>query len=144
VGHPSDTSLRPSAAGAHAPAARPVTVLAVDDQEIFRRAVQELVAATPGFEMVGEAASGPEALDRTADLDPDLVLLDVRMPGMDGIETSRRLAESCPRSVVVLVSIEAVVDLPQAVGAAAHLRKQDLSPRTLQETWRTHGAARRR
>ena len=60
---------------------RRVTVLAVDDQEVFRRAVRELIAATEGFEQVGEAASGREALALAAALHPDLVLLDVRMPG---------------------------------------------------------------
>ena len=75
---------------------QPVTVLAVDDQEIFRRAARSLIAATPGFEQVGEASSGAEALTLAADLRPNLVLVDVRMPGMDGLETARRLADSEP------------------------------------------------
>ena len=118
-----------------------VTVLAVDDQPIFRRVARSLIEATPGFEQVGEAASGPEALELAADLRPDLVLVDVRMPGMDGIETARRLGEVDPDAVVVLISLEEVPDLPAsaaAVGAAAYLRKQDLSSRTLQALWSTH------
>src|ERR1700754_4135228 len=116
----------------------PITVLAVDDQAIFLQVVADLIAAAPGFEQVGHAASGPEALELAAALNPDLVLLDVRMPGMDGIETARRLAASDSDAVVVLVSLEELPDLPSAlvsVGAATHLRKQDLSIRTLQRLW---------
>jgi CheY-like chemotaxis protein len=143
VGRP-DISHDASAAGAGAPAARPVTVLAVDDQAVFRRAVRELIAATSRFEQVGEASSGGEAVDRAAALRPDLVLLDVRMPGMDGLETARRLADASPETLVVLISVEPLADLPDAVGRAPHLRKQDLSPRALHDIWTAHGEARRR
>ena len=90
--------------------ASPITVLAVDDRAVFLRAARELIAATPGFEQVGEAASGAEALALAADLRPDLALVDVRMPGMDGIETARRLHASDPDMVVVLISLDEVPD----------------------------------
>jgi DNA-binding NarL/FixJ family response regulator len=112
----------------------PVTVLAVDDQEVFRRALASLIEATPGFEQVGEAASGGEALALAAELRPDLVLLDVRMPGMDGFETARRFAEAGTSVAVVLTSLEAVPE-PDAAPAAAFVRKQDLSTRKLHELW---------
>ena len=118
-----------------------VTVLAVDDQAVFRRAARSLIAAAPGFEQVGEATSGAEALELATRLHPDLVLLDVRMPGMDGIETASRLARSEPGSVVVLISLEEVPELPASVsdvGAAAYLRKQDLSVRSLRQLWSAH------
>lgn len=118
-------------------ATRPVTVLAVDDQPVFLRAAHALIDATPGFEQVGEATSGAEALEKAAALRPDLVLLDVRMPGMDGIETARRLADADGEVVVLLVSLEAVPELP-ATRCAAHVRKQDLSVRTLQDVWAVH------
>jgi DNA-binding NarL/FixJ family response regulator len=123
---------------------RPVTVLAVDDQAIFLRAARELIAATPGFTQVGEAASGPEAVERAEELRPDLVLLDVRMPEMDGIETAQRLLEARPDAVVVLISLDDVPVEPAAadLGVAAHLRKQDLSARTLLDLWATHGRPR--
>jgi two-component system, NarL family, invasion response regulator UvrY len=120
----------------------PVTVLAVDDQAVFLRAASELIAATPGFEQVAEATSGAEALELAAELQPDLVLLDVRMPGMDGIETARRLRASDPDAVVVLISLEKVPNLPSSiatVGAAAYLRKQDLTKRALLDVWAAHG-----
>ena len=111
-----------------------VTVLAVDDQEVFRRAMASLIEATPGFEQVGEAASGSEALVLAAELKPDLVLLDVRMPGMDGFETARRVAEVDARIAVVLTSLDAVPQ-PDAAPTVVFVRKQDLSTRKLHELW---------
>jgi DNA-binding NarL/FixJ family response regulator len=127
------------------PDAATVTVLAVDDQPIFLRAAHQLIADTPGFEHVGEATSGPEAVDMATALHPDLVLLDVRMPGMDGIETARRITALDARVVVVLVSLEGTPELPASLasaGAAVHLRKQDLSARALREIWTAHGPSR--
>ena len=122
----------------------PVTVLAVDDQAVFRRTARSLIAATPGFEQVGEAASGPEALELASNLRPDLLLVDVRMPGMDGLETARRLSELDPTAVIVLISLDPVPELPasiDSVGARAHLRKQELSTRTLRALWDAHSPA---
>lgn len=119
-----------------------VTVLVVDDQQVFRRTASRLLAAAPGFELCGEAASGAEALRKVAALRPDLVLLDVRMPGMDGIETARRLARDPDGAVVVLISLEELPELPgslASVGAAAYLRKQELSVATLGQMWAAHG-----
>jgi CheY-like chemotaxis protein len=121
-----------------------VTVLTVDDQEIFRRAARELIAAAEGFVQIAEAASGAEALRMARSMDPDLILLDVRMPGMDGLETARRLHEDVPHATVVLMSLD---ELPHHDGAQgdhdplAHVRKQDLSVTTLRNLWRRHGHA---
>lgn len=115
----------------------PVTVLAVDDQDVFRAALRDLIAATPGFETAGEAASGPEAIERAAELEPDLVLLDVRMPGMDGIETARRLAETVHPPLVVLISLDAAVT-PSSDCGAAFVRKQELSTARLRAIWAAH------
>jgi DNA-binding NarL/FixJ family response regulator len=118
-----------------------VTVLTVDDQAVFRRAVGDLIAATPGFEEVGQAASGAEALELAEALHPDLVLLDVRMDGMDGLETARRLLAADNGAVVVLISLNDAPEVTSAIagGVAAHLRKQDLSTRALRELWATYG-----
>ena len=121
-----------------------VGVLVVDDQDAFRRVAVEVVAATDGFEPLGEAASGEEALALAAELSPELILLDVRMPMMDGIETARRLSEEHPGAVVVLISIDAPADLPQGVelcGAKALIRKQDFGSHALRWLWDTHGSS---
>lgn len=125
---------------------RDVGVLIVDDQPFFRSAAREVVGAIPGFHAVAEASSGPEAVAAVCELRPELVLLDVRMPGMDGIEATRRIKAGYPRTVVVLISIEDVAGVPSTArtcGAAALVRKQDFGPSLLRELWAVHGAARR-
>ena len=68
-----------------------IGVLLVDDHLQFRQAAGELIEATPGFELLGEATCGEEAMRMVEQLDPALVMLDVRLPGMDGIDTARRI-----------------------------------------------------
>jgi two-component system, NarL family, invasion response regulator UvrY len=119
-----------------------VRVLTVDDQELFRQIAGDVIAATPGFEAVGEAASGEDALAAVDRLAPQLVLCDVRMPGLDGIEVARRLAATHPETVVVLISIGERADLPAAaqLGDAVPLvRKQDFGPPLLRRLWTEHG-----
>ena len=116
----------------------------VDDQPWFREVARDVIAATPGFEPVGEAENGAQALTAVDRLAPALVLLDVRMPGMDGIEVARRLHASHPDTLVVLITMDDVLDLPSAreLGDAVPLvRKQDFGPRLLRRLWREHGAA---
>jgi two-component system, NarL family, invasion response regulator UvrY len=119
-----------------------VGVLVVDDQAHFRRVALEVVGATPGFEPLGEAASGEEALALAADLRPELILLDVRMPVMNGIETARRLSTEQPGGVIVLVSIDDPSELPddmESCGAKAVIRKQDFGSRALRRLWDAQG-----
>ena len=72
-------------------ASRPVRIVTVDDQPAFRTAAQAIIASTPGFELVGESADGESALRMVSEADPDIVIVDVRMPGIDGIEVAKRL-----------------------------------------------------
>jgi two-component system, NarL family, invasion response regulator UvrY len=119
-----------------------VGVVTVDDQLIFRAAAREVIHATPGFDAVGEAASGEEALALLDGLEPQLMLVDVRMPGMGGIEAARRIKRMQPTAVVVLISLDEPADMPGSAahcGAVAFVRKQDLRPKTLQALWRDHG-----
>jgi DNA-binding NarL/FixJ family response regulator len=119
-----------------------VGVLTVDDQAVFRAAARAIIDATPGFRAIGEASNGLDAVKLVCKLDPELVLVDVRMPGMDGIETTRRLKLVHPRSVVVLISIEDRANVPSAAtrtGAAALVRKQDLNRATLVDLWSRYG-----
>ena len=114
----------------------------MDDQAVFRRIADEVIAATDGFEAVGEADSGYEALEAVQRLSPDLVLLDVRMPGLDGIEVARRIAASRSDVVVVLISIDELADLTPTgdlEGAVPVIRKQDFGPRLLRRLWTEHG-----
>jgi two-component system, NarL family, invasion response regulator UvrY len=119
-----------------------IRVLTVDDQARFRGVARDVIDATPGFEGVGEAVNGEEALRAVDRLAPELVLLDVRMPGIDGIEVARRLHVSHPDTLVVLITIEDAFDLPSAseLGDAVPLvRKQDFGPSLLRRLWREHG-----
>ena len=122
-----------------------VRVMVVDDQAVFRRVARAVVEATAGFEPVGDAASGAEALISADQLHPDLVLMDVQMPGMDGFEAARRLADCHPESVVVLLSLhdsDEFGPLVVSCGASAFLRKQDLAPAVLRHLWTMHGGRR--
>jgi DNA-binding NarL/FixJ family response regulator len=115
-----------------------VGVLVVDDSPEARTAIGHVVAQTPGFALVGSVASGEEALAVLPRLDPDLVLLDVRMPGLSGPEVCSSIRASGARSLVVLVSAHTRPELPDSVdecGAAAVLHKCELSPRVLGALW---------
>lgn len=115
-----------------------VAVLAVDDSEAFLSTADELVGATSGFRVAGHASSGAEALVVAQRTRPDMVLVDLRMPDMDGVETARRLAAICPHAVIVLVSSAEPPDVPSSVelsGAAAFVPKQELTPAVLRRLW---------
>jgi DNA-binding NarL/FixJ family response regulator len=120
---------------------RPVRVVTVDDQELFRRAAQAVIESSPGFTLVGESASGEEALRLIPEIDPDMVILDVRMEGLDGIEVAERLRSEDPTRVVVLASSadsSTLSSLAHRCGAAALVRKHWLTPRLLRGLWVAH------
>jgi len=119
-----------------------VRVLTVDDQVVFRDAARDVITATPGFEPVGDAESGEQAMAEVERLRPELVLLDVRMPGIGGIEAARRITEAHPETVVVLISIEDSYEFAEdvhACGAAALVQKQEFGPAVLRSIWEAHG-----
>jgi len=118
-----------------------VPVLVVDDQAAFRSAASEVVRATPGMTLVGDAASGEEAIAAVEALSPGLIIMDKRMPGIGGVEAARRIRAEHPGVVVVLLSVEQpAADVLEASRAAAFLPKGKLSPRMLTEIWATYGA----
>jgi len=116
----------------------PVRVVTVDDQSMFRRAAEALIASTPGFELVGESAEGADALTLVPETDADMVIVDVRMPGIDGIEVASRLHAQDPTRLVVLatsVDQRDLAELARASGAAALVLKHWLTPALLRGLW---------
>ena len=113
-----------------------VRVLIVDDQEPFRRAMAAVVDATDGFVVVGSATSGEESLTAAAELRPDLVLMDVNLPGIDGIEATRRLTSAPAAPVVILLSTYDEDQFEIAgCGAAAYVAKAAFGPDRLSAVW---------
>jgi DNA-binding NarL/FixJ family response regulator len=109
-------------------------VLIVDDQAPFRSAARSLVGRLAGWRVTGEAATGEEAVSAVTATRPDVVLMDINLPGFDGIEATRRIVALVPGVAVVLLSTYAEDDLPddaRTCGAAAYLCKDDLTPRLL-------------
>jgi DNA-binding NarL/FixJ family response regulator len=116
-----------------------VRVLIVDDQEPFRLAARAVIEATDDFEVAGEVETGEAAVDAARDLDPDLVLMDVNLPGIDGLEATRRiLGERGDRVVVLLLSTyeyDEYAPRAEEVGAAAYIPKSEFEPDRLSRAW---------
>ena len=116
----------------------PVRVLIVDDQEPFRRAAAAVVELTDPFVVVGAAESGEDCLAAAPALRPDLVLMDVGLPGMDGMQAARRLSVLPMPPVVVLVSThdeEEFGDEVRACGAVAYVKKSEFDSARLAAAW---------
>ena len=98
----------------------PYRVLIVDDHQLSRKGIATVLQEDPRFEVAGEAIDGEEALTKALDLMPDLILMDVRMPGRDGIETTRRIKSALPYVKIVMLSVSSdPKDFLQAMKAGA-------------------------
>lgn len=110
----------------------------MDDQEPFRRAARLVVDLADGFEVVGEARTGEEALSLAGELAPDLILMDVKMPGMDGVEATARLTEGDAGAAVVVLSTYERADYEQSAldaGAVAFVSKSEFDAEVLLAAW---------
>ena len=121
-------------------------VLIVDDQEPFRLAARMVVDATDGFEVIGEVETGEASVEAAKELDPDLVLMDVNLPGINGLDATRQIlvADGTHRVVILLLSTyEEEEYAPKAAecGAAAYIPKSSFSPDRLAEAWSDATAA---
>jgi DNA-binding NarL/FixJ family response regulator len=119
-------------------AADVVSVLIVDDQLPFRLAARAVLQRTEGFELIGEAADGDEAVELAAELRPRLILMDINMPRLNGIEATRQILEQQPETTVFLCSTYQRTDLPPEAassGFAAYVNKEELGPDLLRRLW---------
>jgi len=103
-----------------------LSVLIADDHPVFRDGIRALLEATPGTRMVGEATTGEEAVSLAEKLQPDLILMDVQMPGLNGIEATRRILEAHPGVRVLMVTMfedDASVFTAMRAGARGYVLK---------------------
>ena len=121
----------------------PHAVVVVDDQAPFRLAAKAVLRRIDCFELAGEASSGAEAIMLVDALRPALVLMDINMPEMNGIEATRRIVSAHPDVVVFLCSTYDVADLPPDAavsGASAYVNKERFGADTLRSLWRSRGS----
>ena len=115
-----------------------VRVLIVDDQLPFREAANVVFSLLDHFDVVGEATSGEDALDLVESLRPDLVLMDINLAGMNGVDATRQLTAAHPDTVVILVSTYDVNALPRGAsscGALAYVHKEHLDADLIEQLW---------
>ena len=121
-----------------------VTVLIVDDQPPFRAVARTVVRVAPGFDVIAEAETGEEAVEQAALTRPAMVLMDINLPGINGIEATRRIVAAQPSALVILLSTYDVDSLPADAadcGAVRYVHKEDFSPSILREVWDANNPA---
>jgi two-component system invasion response regulator UvrY len=126
--------------GAALPGDALVGVLIVDDQPPFRAVARTLVSLLKGWRVVGEVATGEDAIAAASAVRPQVVLMDINLPGISGIEATRKIVEFAPLIQVLLLSTYAAADLPAdalSCGAVGYVRKEDLSPQVLRDLCET-------
>jgi DNA-binding NarL/FixJ family response regulator len=116
----------------------PLSVMVVDDQAPFRMAARAVIRRSEGFTLAGEAENGVKALELANEIHPDVVLMDINMPEMGGIEATRQIVAKLPDTFVILCSTYDITDLPPdatASGARAYVNKEQLGATTLRRLW---------
>lgn len=107
-----------------------LSILIADDHELVRRGIRQLLLARRGWKLVGEATSGPDAIAKIRKLKPDIAILDIGMPELDGLEATRQLAKAAPKTrVIVLTMHDSMLMVKRALesGARAYVLKSDLT-----------------
>lgn len=105
-----------------------IRLLVADDHEVIRRGVRSLLGTQPGWEVSGEAATGREAVEKAKQLKPDLVVLDITMPELDGLEATRQILEAVPKTKVLILTMhesEQVMSEVLEAGALGYVLKSD-------------------
>jgi DNA-binding NarL/FixJ family response regulator len=118
-------------------------VLVVDDHAPFRRAARAMLAASNEYRLVGEATSGEQAVTLAHALQPDLVLMDITMDGIGGIEAARSINETHPETATILVSTYREGDLPSGArtcGAVGYVHKAELAANVITRLLRGRGS----
>ena len=119
-----------------------VRVLIVDDQRPFRDAARSVIDRLAGFEIVAEAISGEQAVATMSSIEADLVLMDIHLGGIDGIEATRRIVQDHPQVKVVLLSTYELHDVPpdaRTSGAVAYVNKDEFGGRAIRKLWEAGG-----
>jgi len=108
---------------------REARILVVDDFAAWRDQIRSLVETRPEWSIVGEASDGQEGIEKATEIQPDIILLDVAMPSLNGIEAAKILRQRCPRSKILFVTQDGDDDIRDAamrLGAAAYLLKRNV------------------
>lgn len=115
---------------AAAPDATPIRVLIADDQQLFAEALEAILATDDRLTVAGHARNGAEAVARTAEIDPDVVLMDISMPVMDGVDATRAIREQNPGACVLMLTgsnSREDVDRSREAGAAGYVTKDRIA-----------------
>jgi two-component system, NarL family, invasion response regulator UvrY len=115
-----------------------ISVLIVDDQHPFRDVARTVIGMTDGFAVAGEAESGEAAVEMAGAKHPDLVLMDINLPGINGIEACRRIKAEHAATTVILLSTYSEADLPadaRDCGAIEYVHKEDFGPSLVLDVW---------
>jgi DNA-binding NarL/FixJ family response regulator len=110
--------------------AKKLSILVADDHELVRCGIRELLRAQRGWRVIGEATNGQEAVEKTNKLKPDVAILDISMPDLDGLQATRQIREAAPRTSVVVLSMHESDQMVRRVldaGALGYVLKSDLA-----------------
>ena len=116
----------------------PIRVLIADDHPLFRDGLTALLTEGPDTELAGAATNGTEAVDLARETQPDVVVMDLHMPGLNGVEATRRIVAAEPEAVVILCSTYTPQDLPpdaSTSGALTYVNKEEFGPSELKRIW---------